>query len=226
MTAYILDTETTGADEGDEVIELAYASISSDWQIDQLYCERFEPEVRMKWDAIATHHILPEDLFAQGLRGSGYAKIPDDATYLIGHRIDFDWKMLGSPRNVKLIDTLAFYRSKFPEADSHKLGALMYFVFGATKETKARLQSAHSAAHDILFAWDLLKYYMSLYPDVKWTMEKLWVECEHARIPKIMAFGKYKGQPVSAVDRGWVSWYRRQDDTDPYLLRAFELAGK
>lgn len=37
-----------------------------------------------------------------------------------------------------------------------------------------------------------------------------------------MAFGKFKGQPVSAVDNGWRGWYRKQTDPDPYLLKAFD----
>jgi hypothetical protein len=41
-----------------------------------------------------------------------------------------------------------------------------------------------------------------------------------------MSFGKHKGKPIREVDAGWVAWYRRQEDTDEYLLKAFKLAGK
>jgi uncharacterized protein (DUF3820 family) len=41
-----------------------------------------------------------------------------------------------------------------------------------------------------------------------------------------MTFGKHKGKPIAEVDKGWVAWYRKQDDTDPYLLMAFTNAGK
>jgi exodeoxyribonuclease X len=40
-----------------------------------------------------------------------------------------------------------------------------------------------------------------------------------------MGFGKYKGTPIKDIDSGYVSWYRRQADTDPYYLKAFKMAG-
>ena len=57
------------------------------------------------------------------------------------------------------------------------------------------------------------------------TVEELYEESEQARIPTIMAFGKHKGAKITAVPRDYAQWYKRQIDTDPYLLEAFRRAG-
>jgi len=56
-------------------------------------------------------------------------------------------------------------------------------------------------------------------------LESLYLFSEESRIPTVMTFGKFKGEPISAVDRGYMNWYRRQPDTDPYVLEAFRRNG-
>jgi exodeoxyribonuclease X len=51
--------------------------------------------------------------------------------------------------------------------------------------------------------------------------ESLWRFSEDCRIPTRMTFGKHKGKLISEVDAGYVAWYRKQPDQDPYLLEAF-----
>jgi exodeoxyribonuclease X len=41
-----------------------------------------------------------------------------------------------------------------------------------------------------------------------------------ARVPKVLAFGKYKGTPIAEVPSDYKSWLLRQDDVDPYLAKA------
>ena len=53
------------------------------------------------------------------------------------------------------------------------------------------------------------------------TFDELWAWSEDARIPSIMPFGQFQGQPISAVDKGYRAWYHRQPDPDPYILMAF-----
>lgn len=60
-------------------------------------------------------------------------------------------------------------------------------------------------------------------PDVE--IARLWQFSEECRIPTVFSFGKFKGQPISAADRGCANWYRRQPDPDPYLLEAFRRNG-
>jgi len=128
MSAIILDTETTDT-ESPQVIELAYiqmqAPVSRDSDI--LVRRRFRPSKPISLGAMATHHIIPADLVDEP-EWPGRWDLPEGVQYLVGHNIDFDWHAIGSP-NVKRICTLALARSVWPEIDSHRLSALMYYLY-------------------------------------------------------------------------------------------------
>lgn len=222
MTAYIIDTETTDADpETAEVIELATMPFDNVHEYEAT-AVRFKPSAAIAFGALATHHILPEEL--NDCLPSSSAALPADASYIIGHNVDFDWRVLGSPL-VRRICTLAMARSLWPTLDSHKLGALVYKINGVTAGTKELLRGAHSAGADVDLCHLVLDGILKTQPNIG-TLEQLWQYSEDCRIPRIMTFGKFKGQPVSAVDRGWIGWYRRQEETDPYLLEAFSRLGR
>ena len=220
---YLVDTETTGLTDPIEVISLATAPITNDLSpCDTAPSEEFfTPSKPLEWGAMATHGILMADL--EGKRPASAAKLPSDCTHIIAHNADFDWKALGQPP-VKRICTLALARDAWPKLDSHTLGALMYYVCGPTPETRELLKGAHGAAVDVGLLAMLLPTFIDEFEAT--SVEHLWQLCEEARIPKIMSFGKYKGRPVHEVDGGWISWYRRQEDPDQYLLKAFKRIGR
>jgi len=228
MTAYIIDTETTDANpETAEVIELAIAALydagdSIAWLDGSAVTRRFAPLGPITFGALATHHILPEEL--DGCLPSSDAALPHDTSYIIGHNVDFDWTVLGAPP-VRRICTLAMARAVWPSLDSHKLGALVYSLNGATRATKELLRGAHSAGADVDLCYIVLNGILQTRPGIR-TVEQLWDFSEECRIPTVMTFGKYKGEPLENVDRGWIQWYRRLPDTDPYLLEAFRRLGR
>lgn len=223
---YILDTETTDSEpKTAEVIELAYLKFDSLSSIlagviqglPPATASKFFPSGEIKYGAIATHHIIPDELL--GWPPSSTAELPSDCTYLIGHNIDFDWKMLGSEPSVRRICTLAMMRDLYPSLDSHKLSACMYFLGGQNRITRARLRDAHSATADIVFAAEILAH-ICAEKNIT-SIQDLYTYSEEARIPKILSFGKHKGEAVADVPYGYIKWYRGQEDTDPYLLEAF-----
>lgn len=220
--AVFLDTETTRAVEEPgkpvEVIELAWAHL--DFGVTGV--KRYKPTIPPQWGALATHHILPGDLADERPSAHAPADVPP-ASYWIGHNIDFDWKALGSPPGVRRICTLALARSLWPEVDSHSLSALVYFTQGASPATRERLRSAHSALADIEFCRDIFRLQVDLVKPAD--LETMWRASEEARIPRVFTFGKFKGMPIKAADRGYANWYRRQADPDPYVLEAFRRAG-
>lgn len=218
MSAYIADTETTGTEPEDQIIELAHTKlVSGPWSLSaQSFDCYYKPTKPIVWGAMAAHHIIPSDL--EHMQPSSVAAMPADCTILIGHNIDFDWKMLGKP-DVKRICTLAMARAVWPYCDSHKLSALYYYICGANEESRQALKNAHNAAADVQLCWRVLQEIISTQKISN--LSDLYEFSEECRIPKIMTFGKFKDQPVSNVDRGYVQWYRRQPDPDPYLLMAF-----
>lgn len=221
--AIVLDTETTNnKPEEAEVIELAWGEYSLTSLLGDVEVKRYKPMRACQWGALSTHHILPGDLEDCSPSATVRGDLPA-AEYWIGHNIDFDWKCLGIPP-VKRICTLAMARSIWPRCDSHKQTALFYFLFGATEETKQKVLFAHGAEVDIGLTARILDHIIDA-EGIK-SFSDLWQFSEECRVPKIMSFGKFKDQPISAVDRGWANWYARQSDTDPYLLTALRKAGK
>lgn len=219
-SAIILDTETTDSDPDTcEVMELAWKMYDGPG----VFQRRYRPDHAPKWGALAVHHIMWSD--TEGLDPSGVA-LSDvhPVTYWIGHNIDFDWKALRKPHGQKRICTLALCRSLWPECDSHSLSAMAYFLLGANEETRQLVKRAHSALDDVLLCEKILGVIMTVAKID--SLDELYLESEDARIPRVMTFGKHKGKRIEEVDRGYVKWYRGQDDTDPYLLEAFRRAGK
>lgn len=228
--AIFLDTETTTAGRRKdttplEVIELAWAGIQS-FEAPQPFGgqQRFLPKFPPQFGAIAVHHIFMSELKECQPSSEAPSHVPP-ASYWIGHNIDFDWKALGSPP-VKRICTLALARALWPGLDSHTLSACVYYAFGTTAETRERLRNAHSASHDVDFVIDILEVLFQ-HPKLAkcQTAEDLWYISEWARVPTVWAFGKFEGLPISAADRGYAQWCRRQPDMDPYVIKALEREG-
>ena len=217
--AIIADTETTSIKKP-EVLHFAWAEMEELKVVGEIQEKFYSSKEPCEFGALATHHILPEDVAGMPLYDLG--KFPSGFNYMVAHNVDFDWNALGKPK-VKLICTLAIARKLYPKCDSHRLSALMYYLNGATAEVRESLTGAHNAKVDVQLLCGLLEHIKN---DVDiHTLPNLYTFSEDSRIPSIMTFGKYKDQPIHAVDRGWYNWYRRQPDTDPYLLEAFKRAG-
>lgn len=218
MKTLIIDTETTNADDTAEIIEAAYIDLDGGE-----YCERFKPLGAIGFGAMAVHHIMPDDLI--GCRESAEFTLPD-TDYVIGHNVDFDWRVMGSP-NVKRICTLALSRHLWPDLDSHKQGAMMYFLFGAA--ARDQVKDAHNALCDAKMCEQILWSCVGelAQRDICCeTMEDIWKVSEIARVPTVMTFGKHKGAAIKDVPADYVRWYLKQAETDPYLVKAFTAAAK
>lgn len=217
MIAVILDVETTGVHEPD-VIELAHSSpMTSALTAISTECFRFKPSKPIDLGAMATHHIIPADL-SDCSPWPGKFELPLNTQYVIGHSVDFDWKAIGSPANVKRICTLALARYVWPKLDSHSLGALIYHIYPHPM-ARELLKNAHSAAADVGLCHRVLDQLWDAVgrPD---TWEKLWEISEKARVPTVMPVGKHKGIPISQVPKDYKQWFLKQPDVDPYLAKA------
>jgi len=216
MKCLVLDTETTGFVEP-ELIEVAWLEMKSPTQAVGFFEQRYRPNKSISFGAMATHHIMDEDL-ADCPPSSDFA-LPPDVGYLIGHNVDFDWGVIGSP-DVKRICTVALCRELYPEVDSHSLSAMFYYLERET--ARERLKSAHSAMADVYLCRDILKHIIAKLGVNTWG--DLWRASESARIPKVMPFGKHKGMAIKDIPADYKQWLLRQSDIDPYLIAA--ISGK
>jgi len=223
VKAYVLDTETSQLGNP-EVIELAYGEVdltTREIAGDGIFCTRFKPKGKLSCGAMAVHHIIPSDL--DGCPDSSGAKIPGDCSYLIGHNIDFDWKVLGSPSHIKRIDTMAMARAYWPGVEGHTLGACIYRI-SEFEQARTLLQSAHSAKTDIELALHLLDHFILEYIGQPDSWEHLWQVSEECRVPKVWAFGKHKGKQIGEADKGYLNWVIKQPDMDEYVKVAARSA--
>lgn len=219
--AIIFDIEATDKDNP-VLIEAAWVALDSisPFTLGAEFHQRYNPGKPISLGALATHHILDEELVDCPPASS--FTLPADATYLIGHNIDFDWAAIGQP-DIKRICTLALSRKVWPTLDSHSQSALLYYLDRA--HAREILRNAHSAQADIRICATILDH---LCRELKITsVEALWQSSENARLPTHMTFGKHKGTPLAEVPKDYVRWLLDQPNVDPFLRQAFAtLANK
>ena len=220
-TALVFDTETTGTNEP-QIIEAAWIKVASPFDLVQIesFNKRYLPSKPIELGATATHHILIEDLV--NCPPSSEFSLPLEIDYLIGHNVDYDWKVAGEPP-IKRICTLALSRGLYPSLDSHTQSAMLYFFEGSN--ARKMLSGAHSALCDVencvKVLWHLIEELRMQRVIMTW--EDIWQASELARIPTIMPFGKHKGTAIADIPADYKRWLLGQPDVDPYLRKALEI---
>jgi len=212
----IFDIEATGIKEP-VLIEAAWLELESiePFLVANPFVKRYNPGKPITLGALATHHIMDEELVNSPPASSFI--LPDDVEYLIGHNVDFDWEVIGKPE-VKRICTLALARKLWPDLDSHTQSALLYFLERST--AREQLRNAHSAITDVGICAVILDHICQQL-NVK-TVEDLYTESEKARIPTTMPFGKHKGILLADIPSDYKQWLLGQGDIDPYLRKAVQ----
>lgn len=230
-TTLIFDTECTDANEP-ELIEAGgyfyeYPDDRIDFDVASVFHidQRYKPTKPIAFGAMGVHHILESDLLE--CPPSSSFELPMGVDYLIGHNIDFDWRVIGEP-DIKRIDTLAMARWLFPNASSHQLSALMYQMNppSAHQAIRSHLRNAHSALADCQSVAVILGLLIAEARQhcILNTWAELWEFSEHCRVPTHWSFGKHKGTPISQTPPDYIAWMLKQPDVDPYLRKALEQA--
>lgn len=74
--------------------------------------QRYNPGKPITFGALATHHIMDEELVDCPLASS--FTLPGHVDYIIGRNVDFDWEVIGKPE-IKHICTLALAHKLWPD---------------------------------------------------------------------------------------------------------------
>jgi exodeoxyribonuclease X len=212
--AIIFDVEATDKNNA-VIIEAASLDVTSlkPFEVGNPWVQRYNPGKPISLGALATHHIMDEELV--NCPASSSFRLPGGTKYLIGHNIDFDWVAIGSPE-VKRICTLALARSLWPDLDSHTQSALLYYFERDT--AREQLRNAHSALADVLICSKIVAQIIDKLQPV--SLDALWEMSEKARIPTVMPYGKHKGELISQVPTDYKQWLLRQDNVSGYLRKA------
>ena len=182
MTAYIIDTETTGLIPPIEVTEVAYQKISwdcitsglaslkegyspfdilevvfptSNYIDETVFVGRFKPSKPIEKKAAELTGIT--DFLVKDCPPSSSFKLPE-MTYMIAHHCVFDWGVLGKP-DVKRICTKEIAQNIFAEhkkkgLKNNKLSSLIEFFY--PEEAEQLLETSHGALQDIKLVYLLL----------------------------------------------------------------------
>ncbi|WP_039012579.1 3'-5' exonuclease [Pseudomonas brassicacearum] len=220
MTAYIFDSETTGLNEP-HLVEAAWLKLEniSSLAVIAEFLQRYKPDKPIELSALATSHILDEEL--AGHSPHTEFMLPADLVYMIGHNVDYDWRVVGEP-DVKRICTRALSTMLWPSADSHSQSSMIYMHYRA--EAKSLLQNAHAALDDVKNCRLLLVKILDALaeqlgrPVSGW--EELWEASETARIPTVIGFGKHKGMAIADLPYDYKRWLLNQADLDPFMRKA------
>ncbi len=216
-----LDTETTGTEEKDRLIQLAYRT-SDGKEVNEL----FRVPIPISIEAMATHHITEKMLhgkpyFRESEVYHDLKERLERGEILVAHNAKFDIAMLEKEgiRVGSFIDTLKVARALDPEGKipSYKMQYLRYYLgieIGAT---------AHDAWGDILVLEKL--FYRMLKKMVESTGktsdemidEMIAISQKPSFIHRIQ-FGKYKGEKIEDIareDPDYLRWLLKEKEKNP-----------
>ena len=234
----ILDTETTGLKQP-EAVEIAWIELSQD--INEV--RNNPPDIYNESSFVSwfEQRYLPTKAIEEGAsKVTGiYMKdvidcpsiktfvFPEDITYIIGHNIGYDHRVLNKP-NVKLICTkeLAQMFLQDKNLKNNKLTTIVEFLF---EDGKALVENAHGALHDCKLVYLILHQILQkVNPTTVSSWEDLAKFCSQGKqtyeqssekviILKLMPFGKHKDEEFKNIPTSYLSWLLNQDNLSPSL---------
>jgi len=224
MAKYIiLDTETTGTDEQDRVIQLGYMVLGAkDIEVHNEFCSA---DVPINYAAMEVHGITPEMIEGKPkcIEMPAYKRLLELNTpenYMIIHNAPFDLKMLekeGFDVKMKVIDTLRVAKHIFEDEEAHRLQYFRYKMeLYKEEETEAKKLGIEVKAHDAigdvlvlkLFLTKLRKAVEEKFPGEN-PVEKMVDLTNTPILVKTFRFGKHKGKSLEEVareDAGYLRW--------------------
>ncbi|RXI24908.1 exonuclease domain-containing protein [Aliarcobacter trophiarum] len=233
MIHYILfDTETTGAQEEDRVIQFGSMILNQKGDL-EVFDELCINPIPIKLEAMEVHNITPDLLKNKpnAVDTNFYKRLQElnrSENFLIAHNINFDLEMIkkeGFVNNYQLIDTLRCARHIFSELPYHRLQYLRYALelykdeVAEAKKLNITIK-AHDAIGDVLvmklFLSKLVAQVKMNFPDIN-PMKKLVELTLTPVFVQTFKFGKYKGESIEDVankDANYLNWMMKNMDLD------------
>lgn len=211
----VIDVETTDLTETPEILEAASCILALDadrstW-IGTPHTELFKPHGAIAPEARAVHHISPEmvaDRFP--ITSEDRHRLvhrPDleaPVNVVVAHNLEFEERFFrGELGTLPRICTLKVALRVFPEAPSHKNGALYYWLMsaGLIPDLGDQAQPMHRAGPDTLITAHLLSVLLkraTTHEMLTWTSEP--------RLLPLCPIGEFKGKPWSEVEHSFLRW--------------------
>ena len=233
MAKYVLfDTETTGGNEEDRIIQIGSMIVDAKEPI-EVYDELCSCEVPIKLEAMEVHNITPDLLenkpkFIDSNFYKRLNELNSSENFLIAHNMPFDLGMLqkeGFKNKFTLIDTLRCARHLLDNSPYHRLQYLRYSLELYKNELDEANKhnitiKAHDAIGDVLVMKLLLSKLVALakdqFPQTN-PMQKLVELTKQPIFIKTFKFGKYKGRSIEEIcdeDIGYINWFMKSMQLD------------
>ena len=227
MAYYVLfDTETTGNQEEDRVIQFGAMIVDQKGKI-EAFDELCSTSTPIKLEAMEVHNITPDLIEGKPLAidTNFYKRLEElnsSENFLIAHNINFDLEMIkkeGFVNKYQIIDTLRCAKHLFAELPYHRLQYIRYALdLYKSEVTEANKYNITIKAHDAIGDVLVMKLFLSrlvascreLYPTLN-PMQKLVELTQTPVLIKIFKFGKYKGESIEEVarkDANYLNWMR------------------
>ncbi len=205
----VIDTETTGTDTNDEVIEVGIFSETFN------YNGMFSATRPIPYVTSAIHHILDDDVAGKPLFPDAAPLLRDDLyragiNILAAHNSEFDKRMLGPEfEDFKWICTYKGALHAWTDVENHKNETLCYYLKVGSLGRSGRKGNSHSAYFDATQTAAILDELLKLY-----SVEQLISFTMDVKNIVKLPFGKHKGKTWSEIDLGYLSWMTKQADMD------------
>ncbi|MDQ1325561.1 MAG: exodeoxyribonuclease [Campylobacterota bacterium] len=233
MAKYILfDTETTGNQEQDRIIQIGGMIIHNKEEI-ETYDEFCSTDVPISIEAMEVHNITPDIIKDKTIltQTNFYKKIQQFnqiENFLIAHNINFDLAMLkkeGFENCYTLIDTFRCAKHLLPDMPYHRLQYLRYalnlYKTEQKEADKLRITiKAHDAIGDVLVMKLLLSKLVQVAKEIHPGIDVMYKLSELTNTPVMMKtfkFGKYKERDIEEIaheDIGYLRWMRNNLELD------------
>jgi exodeoxyribonuclease X len=221
----VCDTETTGVEEDDKVVEVGWLEIDEHFNVIREVESLIDPERFISPESSGVHHLVNADVENSptieeffGLDDpSCFGSKIEDPVVLIGHRIAFDHRFLKPymPNIVQELCTLRWVRRLYPESGNHQLSTMIYAL------NLPRSTGAHRVMADVMTAFHLTKH---LCERTGMTLREL----AQASAPPFemakMPMGKHKGDAFADVPSSYFRWMQGNMDLDYDLAYTVQLA--
>ncbi|MCK9272207.1 3'-5' exonuclease [Candidatus Gracilibacteria bacterium] len=233
MNLTFIDTETTGIQEQDVIIQLGFINEIDSKIVHEVNSFFNNGTVKISLISKATHGIMENDIkdfpiFSPQVPEYKLLEQIKDDTIFVGHNVQFDIGMLtkvGLQIN-KFIDTLQITKHLLQDQEeefenTYRLDVLKFY-FMEKGITFPNLK-AHDAMSDVLVMKQIFKYFFSL------IKEKFSLSSDSEIITKMIEltnspillkkinFGKYKGTTFAEIaknDRNYLEWLGKNSDDE------------
>jgi len=233
MASYVLfDTETTGNQESDRIIQVGAMIFHGKSEI-EVFDELCSCPVDIAIEAMEVHNITPDIIadkppYSQTSFSKRLESLNTPQNYLIAHNIKFDLGMVekeGFVNNYMLIDTVRCSKHLYSELPYHRLQYMRYALeLYKDEQAEATKIGITLKAHDAIGDVVMLKLLLSKltarckeqYPETQ-VMQKLVELTNTPVLMQTFKFGKYKGRGVEDIageDMGYIKWMRKNLDLD------------